>query len=190
MIDDTSNRLAIPHPVLLAMFGTPGSGKTHFAARLCQEERLFHLNSDRIRSEIAPVSTRSPEETATVFRVMDHVADEVLARGGGVVYDALFSRRVYRDRVREMARCRGAEYLLIWMRTPIETAIERVANRASQDAQTAAYFPPSTREKIQFISASIQEPEDEPFIEIDGTADYESQINQLIEYWRTQARNF
>jgi predicted kinase len=170
---------AFPAPLLIATLGVPGSGKTHFSRRLCREANLFHLNSDRMRSELSLSPTKIAEETAAVFRIMDFVADEVLLRGGGVVYDALFSRREYRKRVEAIAARRGARYMLLWFQTPYELAAERAESRVGTESEERAYYPLANRIDVSKAAATIEEPHDEPFV-VDGRASYDEQLESLL----------
>lgn len=74
--------------ILFATLGFPGSGKTFFSARFAKDFKIFHLNSDRVRSEIFPKPNYTAEENTAVFRTMDFIAEELLRIGISVIYDA------------------------------------------------------------------------------------------------------
>ncbi len=57
--------------ILITTFGYPGSGKTYFSERLAKEFNLFHLNSDKIRSEIFIKPNYSDEEHKAVLRFIN-----------------------------------------------------------------------------------------------------------------------
>lgn len=156
--------------------GFPGSGKTYFSSRYAKQEGLFHLNSDRMRLEMFDHPTYQPEEHRQVFRVMDYVAEELLSQKMSVMYDANLNKVIHRQKARDLANTCGAEVILLWFKTPVEVALERIARRG--DGQDK-YYRKVSPEVLYRMKDQLEEPQDEPHIVIDGTADYDTQYKQL-----------
>lgn len=167
-------------PFIFVTLGFPGSGKTYFSEKFSKEIRAFHLNSDEVRSAMFsnPVYTR--EEHDAVFKVMDYICEELIDKGISVVYDANNNRASKRKFLREISIKHNIKYLLLYFKTPIEIAKARNAEREGRAKVE--------EEVILRMERLIEEPaDDEPHVEIDGTAIWESQfeivkqrINELI----------
>ena len=117
-------------PILFATLGYPGSGKTFFSRHFSKETKFFHLNSDYLRSELFPKPIYSAEETNSLFKAMDYIASALLSKGVSVVYDANSTRIVYRKRLQNIAKKNNARYVLLWFKTPVEIALQRIKKRS------------------------------------------------------------
>lgn len=78
-------------PVLIVVFGLPGSGKSYFAKRLTERLRIEYVNSDTVRNEMEARRRYSDESRLRIYEAMKHRAEEFLSRGDGVVIDATFT---------------------------------------------------------------------------------------------------
>jgi aminoglycoside phosphotransferase family enzyme/predicted kinase len=108
-------------PFLIAVGGVAGSGKSTLAAALGRELAVPVIGSDRVRKAVAGIApgTRGGPELYTAEAV-DRNYCEVLARaatvlasGRGVVVDATFARRRWRQEAAERARTAGARFVLL-----------------------------------------------------------------------------
>jgi predicted kinase len=164
-------------PTLYITVGAPGSGKTHFAKYFCKDNNIFHLNSDRLRSEIFAKPKRTPQERQTIFNVMNYISEELLKRGTSVCYDANNNRKVHRLAKCEVAKKSGANYLVLWLKTPLDTAVKRASSRATHADK---YFHPISKDAVLKLKAEIEEPgPEENYVVIDGTLSYPEQLKQL-----------
>lgn len=128
-------------PVLVAIGGYSGSGKSTVAAKLAPTlgpppgARI--AASDRIRKKLWGVSaeTRLPMEAygadaaARTYAAMMQLAELMLAQGHAVVADAVFDRRVDRERIGEVARRAGMPFYGLWLQAPKDTLVQRVTER-------------------------------------------------------------
>lgn len=118
-------------PTLILLCGIPGSGKTHYAKRLLEDnyykDKTIHLSSDGIRKELyGDESTQG--DPGEVFSLMQKRAVEALNNGLNVIYDCTSITR--KDRAGIIFACpkfAKIECHIIW--APIETCIERDAAR-------------------------------------------------------------
>ena len=160
--------------VLIVTIGAPGSGKSYFAERICRDYRLIHLRSDRIRDHVFIRPTYSKAENNRLFGLMDFLTDELLSRGVGVVYDANATKRDFRKRLRGIARKHKATYVILWVHTPLKTALKR--------AQSRSYHPVGIP-VVLGIHRETEKPKSEPFIIFDGTKSYKTQKKLLSKYF-------
>lgn len=149
---DLAASLSSPRPPLLvAIGGYSGSGKSTTAAALAQGigpvpgARI--LSSDRIRKRLFGVApeTRLPQEayrpevSARVYAAQREEARQVLAAGHGVVADAVFARPDERAAIEAVAAACGVGFRGVWLEAPERTLVERVeARRGDPSDATAA----------------------------------------------------
>lgn len=128
-------------PVLVAVGGYSGSGKSTLAARLAPmlgpPPGARIAASDRIRKKLCgvPIETRlsveayGAEVSARTYRAMMQSAEATLSQGHAAVVDAVFDRRIDRERIGEVARCVGVPFCGLWLQAPQETLVQRVSAR-------------------------------------------------------------
>ena len=161
---------------LFITLGGPGSGKSFVAAWLCEEVSAVHLRADDMRLAMCGEDRlelhRKRSFINPLYGAMDYATKQTLAAGGNVIYDANVNRRSKRAALVAMADAAGVTTIVIYVKTPIETAEQRVLNRAEQGGQPIF-------DDIGFvrrITGHIEQPdENEHCIVIDGLADEASQ---------------
>ena len=102
-------------PLLIQLYGYPGSGKTYFARQLCDSVQAAQVQGDRIRSELFENPRYDKQENDVIAQLMDYMTEEFLSAGISVVYDTNAMRLTQRHALREMARKAHAQPLLIWL---------------------------------------------------------------------------
>jgi predicted kinase len=173
-------------PILFATLGYPGSGKTFFSRRFARDFGLFHLNSDRLRSEMFPEATRRSEENAAVFRTMNYLVEELLSRGVSVIYDANSTRRIFRRRYRQIAKKLGADYLLLWFRTPVETALRCLRKRAKLKSEALKRYHRPISDSVLFdIRAEDEPPVREPHVILEPGS-YQEQKAAVLKFLKSR----
>lgn len=137
---------------------------------------MLHIIADRLRFAIFTTPTYQPEEHKSVFRTMDYMAGEVLAKEMSVMYDANMSKAVHRQQKKELAAKCGANTVLLWFQTPFEVAWERINER---NTRQEPYVPFVGLDVLRRLQGEFEAPLNEPHIAIDGMASYEAQLDQL-----------
>jgi len=135
-------------PVLAAVGGFSGTGKTSFARAVAPSlgasPGAVVLRTDEARKRLAaagPVDRLPPEIYTAEFynRVYDSVfetARALLKAGRAVVLDATFTEPALRARAEALAAACGAPFHGAWLQAPIEVLEARVASRVG-DASDA-----------------------------------------------------
>jgi predicted kinase len=171
-------------PFILMFYGFPGAGKTYFARQFCEAVQAAHLQADRIRGELFEQPRYDKQENDVINQLMDYMAEEFLAAGVSVAYDANAMRAKQRLQLRELARRHGAKPVLIWFQTDPDTAYYRNAKRDRRrtDDKFAAQWDRETFEKIL---AYMQNPTPaEDYIVVSGKHLYDMQKSVVIRKMR------
>ncbi len=156
---------AVGGPVLIAVGGLSGTGKTAVARALAEATGFRLLASDPLRKaraglrpeEPGPPALYTPAARAAVYAALVAEADAALAAGESVILDATWARREDRARLAEIARRHRRPWLLVVCTAPEAVVRERLAQRAVEPsvsdarwetylAQRAAYAPPGPEE--------------------------------------------
>jgi predicted kinase len=131
------NHLPLPalrwqRPVLVGLFGLPGSGKSEIARYLANHLPLVVLATDAIR-----LRRGLPSGPAT-HSVTFEVSAVLLRQSFGIVWDGLHLRRTDRVRFREFAKEHGAHCVLIQASASDEILRRRLASRIARPDETVA----------------------------------------------------
>jgi len=152
--------LAPPPPVLAAVGGLSGSGKSSLAREIAPAlgaaPGAVILRSDEIRkrqagvapTKAAPRSAYSAQADAAVFEAMFATAEVLLRAGRAVVLDATFMRPELRARAEAVAAAAGAPFHGLWLDAPAAVLAARVAARSgdASDADVAVLRSQLTRD--------------------------------------------
>jgi len=146
--DAALDYLAPVAPVLVAVGGLSGTGKSTLAATLAPSIGLapgaLHIRSDVVRKRLMGVAetTRLPEEayrpevSDRVRARMDELARIGLSAGRAVVVDATHQSPESRAAIADLAHRIGVPFVGLWLDAPIDTLRQRVAQRTG-DASDA-----------------------------------------------------
>jgi uncharacterized protein len=128
-------------PTVLAVMGRAASGKSTLADGLGRELGLKVISSDRTRKELARVplfqrakgaarrSLYSEAMTNETYKKLFQHAKTQLDQHASLILDATFSRRRYRDELRQMLDSRRATYWFIEAEAPDEVVKQRLEQR-------------------------------------------------------------
>lgn len=167
-------------PVIILLYGFPGSGKTFFSRQLCEELQSAHLEEDRIRNELFEKPRFSKQENYALQRIMGYMSGEFLAAGISVIYDMNAMRFSQRHTVREIARRNKVDTLIVWFQLDADTAYLRNAkrDRRKMDDRFAAGY---NVEQFRELAAHMQQPEPtEDFVVVSGKHTYASQRGNVM----------
>lgn len=160
--------------VLVVVSGLSGSGKSTVAAALAERTGFAHLNSDRVRKQLAglaPTDRGGPDlytsaRNAATYAAMYAAAAEALAAGRGAILDATFQRRIHRDQAAAVAAAAGAPVLFVECRADDAVIRQRLAERATRDDDPSdADWEVYRRQRRAYQPVG----DDEPHVTVDTT---------------------
>ena len=141
-------RLSIPK--IYVFCGLPASGKTTLAKRTGDFLNVTPISSDRIRNEIAALisaetGVQDPGEGIYRENIKDRVYGKIaekaqgqLRKGNSVVLDASFSKKRWRDTVRQLSDEENAEYVFIECQARQEDLKKRLKSREEKETVSDA----------------------------------------------------
>ena len=126
-------------PIVIIVFGLPGTGKTFFASKLAERINAQHINSDRLRKELFPKRTYSDREKEMVYKKLLGKTKRAINKKANVVLDATFYKHEIRSRLLEEIKNK-AEIFFIEIRSDENIIRERLRHeRPYSDADFEVY---------------------------------------------------
>lgn len=167
-------------PVLIMLYGFPGSGKTFFARQLCEDMNLAHVYDDKIRNELFEKPMYDRHENEIVKNIMNYMTEEFLNTGVSVVYDANAMHTSKRRALRDLSLKFKAEPVLIWLQIDIESAFIRVVKRDKRKADDK-YASSMDRTTFESIVQNMQNPHfNENYVVLSGKHTYSTQKQMTL----------
>lgn len=158
----------VQSPILIVIFGLPGTGKTTLAKMLVPLLEIKHFNTDKLRGQINKRNEYDEEDKARVYNKILDLTRLEIEKGRSVLVDGTFYKRKLRMRFLELADRYDASVKWIEVCAREETIKKRVSKtRQYSEADYAVY----QKIKKQF------EPMKEPYLQL--FSDFES-ISQMI----------
>lgn len=173
------NKVDLTKPILLCLYGYPGSGKSFVARSLADSMQIAHVSADRIRSELFAAPRYDAQENAIVTHLMNYMTEEFLNAGVSVVYDANALRIAQRRTLRELAHKHNAQYLLIWLQIDPETAFARTQKRDRRTVDDR-HSEPQTQLTFDKQISGMQNPKDEQYLVISGKHAFVTQKSAIV----------
>lgn len=166
-------------PILIYLYGMPGSGKSLLSKNLSEELGAAHINSDKIRNTLFMQKTPNNNQNKIIINVMDMMAEEYMKLGVSVIYDISASRIMNRKSLREFARKFNFKDLLIWVQIDEETAKFRSQHRDKRK-QDDRYS--HNLDDVDFKNEidRMQNPVSEDPVVVSGKHHYNSQKNPIL----------
>jgi adenylylsulfate kinase len=150
--------------------GLPGCGKTtvtQVAADILRSKglKIKVLNIDDVRKVLTPKPTYSEEERAIVYGAIAYMAKLLADEGVNVLIDATGNLQKYRDLARELI----PDFAEIYLRCPMDVAMEREQARKGGNAPRGIYKKGMTGESSTVPGLNVPyEPPLHPIITIDA----------------------
>jgi prolyl-tRNA editing enzyme YbaK/EbsC (Cys-tRNA(Pro) deacylase)/predicted kinase len=130
----------VSHPILIAMAGLPGTGKSTLARRLAQEMGAVVLDKDRVRSALFPPEEieYSSHQDDLCFEILYQAASFLLAKNRCVILDGRpFLRAAQVERLVQFSVAASARLVIFLCACPEETARQRLEADAVQGTHPA-----------------------------------------------------
>jgi predicted kinase len=175
----SSNKITLTKPVLVYLYGFPGSGKSYVARNLTSTVQIAHVSADRIRSELFEQPRYDAQENAIIAHLMNYMAEEFLGAGVSVVYDTNAMRLAQRRNIRELARRNKAETLLVWLQIDPDSAYNRTQNRDRRTSDDR-FAQPQDRGSFEKQLSGMQNPQAEDYLVISGKHTFTTQKNAIL----------
>lgn len=176
-------------PVLFAIMGRVGTGKSTISARLAQELGWPFYSSDQIRKTLAglPVSERTPQEqrgrvyseemTERTYGELFRQGFEGAAKSGAAVVDATFSQRKHRDLLVNQCRSAAIKVQLVELTAPDEQIRARLRDREGGSSEISD----ARLEDFAELAEAYDSPsQDERVIRIGAVADVETTMRAFV----------
>jgi predicted kinase len=167
-------------PLLVMLYGFPGSGKSYVARQLSNHLQAAHVQGDRIRFELFEKPRYDKQENAVISQLMDYMTEEFLNSGISVIYDTNVLRAAQRHMLRETARKAHAQPLVIWIQIDFESAFNRTQKRDRRKTDDR-YAHIMDRNTFNDISAHMQNPTiAEDYVVISGKHVFSTQLSAIM----------
>lgn len=161
-------------PVLVALIGLPGTGKSYLAAELRRRTGFLVLESDTLRKVLFPRPRYSALESRRLFAAIHAAIDHLLAQRVSCILDATNLLEQYRRPLCEIAEERGAKLILIEVTAPRPEVHKRLSGRSryggTSDADIIVY------ERMRPQMEPVQR---EHFI-IDTSEDISDRLDEIV----------
>jgi predicted kinase len=173
------NKIVLAKPILICLYGFPGSGKSYTARKLAESIQLAQVSGDRIRSELFEHPRYDQQENAIVAHLMNYMTEEFLAAGVSVVYDANAMRIAQRRNLRDLARKNHAEYMLVWLQIDTDSAFARTQNRDRRTSDDK-FAQPQNMVSFQRQMSGMQNPQGEDYLVVSGKHTFATQKSAVV----------
>ena len=152
-------------PILIVIFGLPGTSKTTFATLLSNQLGIKHFNTDIIRSLSGKSQQYNEEDKAFIYDGMLNLVRLEFEKGKSVIVDATFYKKKLRKRFKDLAQEYDATVKWIEVCACEDVVKKRVSKkRRYSEADYAVYqiiksqFEPMQEEYIQVFSDQEETP--------------------------------
>lgn len=173
------SKTVIDKPIIIALYGAPGSGKTFVGRNLANALQVAHLSADRLRSQLFANPRFDAQENSIVRHLMNYMTEQFLSAGLSVVYDTHLPSSAERRRLRELARKHKADYLLVWLQIDNDSAFTRTQNRDHRTADDRD-AQEHTKETFDALVSAMQNPQAEDYVVISGKHAFATQKSAII----------
>ncbi|KZV27407.1 hypothetical protein F511_02516 [Dorcoceras hygrometricum] len=137
-------------PIIIAMKGHPGTGKSTLAAAIAKALRCPLIDKDHFRDCTQRIQQALPSSTANSllndlsYQAMWRVASTQLGLGLSVVVDSPLSRRAHLDRLLDLAAENGARVMVVECRAVDEDEWRRRLEARGRVAGAEKWHKPAT----------------------------------------------
>lgn len=174
------------HPLLIAMCGLPGTGKSHFASKLNEEIPLLILETDRLRKVLVPHPKYTTQEHRRVFNSCYQLIVFYLINGYSVLFDATNLNEEFRSYLYDISETTMAPLAIIHATAPQNTVRNRLKQRkAERHANTYS----DAGWLIYTRLATIQEPVQREHWAMDTSKNIQPVLDEVIDWAKSGGQN-
>ncbi len=174
------NKITPTQPLLIMLYGFPGSGKSYVARQLADQLKAAHVQGERIRNELFNNPQFDRSENDVITKLMNYMSEEFLGSGVSVIYDTNALRASQRHTLRELARHHKAQPIVIWLQIDTESAFMRTQRRDRRKADDKYSFP-IERKTFDNILGNMQNPTNaEDYVVLSGKHIFTTQLSAIL----------
>ena len=174
------NKITPTQPLLIMLYGFPGSGKSYVARQLADQLKAAHVQGERIRSELFDNPQFDRAENDVIAKLMNYMSEEFLGSGVSVIFDTNALRAAQRHALRELARRHKAQPIVIWLQIDTESAFMRTQRRDRRKADDK-YSYPIERKTFDNILGNMQNPTNaEDYVVLSGKHLFTTQLSAVL----------
>ncbi len=176
------------HPVLVAISGLPGTGKSFFSRRLAERVPLAVLESDALRKALVPSPLYTAKESDRLFQAIHEIIDLLLGQQVPALLDATTLMEAHREHLYQLADGHNAKLMLVLVEAPQSVVRQRLETRGKTPLrQDHSYADWDVYQRMR----PLQEPIKRNHIWVDTSADIEPVVEKVareIHLWTRQGR--
>lgn len=173
-------------PLLVAMCGLPGTGKSHFAAKLSEEIPLLILETDRLRKVIVPHPKYTTQEHRRVFNSCYQLIVYYLINGYSVLFDATNLNEEFRSYLYDISETTAAPLAIVHVTAPQNTVRRRLKERKA-DRHANTYSDAGWL--IYTRMTPVEEPVQREHYALDSSKNIQPILDQVIDWARSGGQN-
>ncbi|KAJ6685115.1 hypothetical protein OIU79_015232 [Salix purpurea] len=164
MVKGGENQVGVP--VIIAMKGHPGTGKSTLASSLASSLKIPLIDKDDVRDCTISIQNSSPATASKLlndlsYDVVWQIASTQLRLGLSVIIDSPLSRRAHLDRLVQVASSTGSLLVIVECKPLDEGVWRRRLEQRGRGAQ-ASWHKPSTWQDLERLLEGY-----------DGSTDYD-----------------
>ncbi|KAJ6405580.1 hypothetical protein OIU84_013529 [Salix udensis] len=164
MVKGGENQVGVP--VIIAMKGHPGTGKSTLASSLASSLKIPLIDKDDVRDCTISIQNSSPATASKLlndlsYDVVWQIASTQLRLGLSVIIDSPLSRRAHLDRLVQMASSTGSLLVIVECK-PLDEGVWRRRLEQRGRGDQASWHKPSTWQDLERLLEGY-----------DGSTDYD-----------------
>ena len=172
-------------PLLVAMCGLPGTGKSHFASKLSEEVPILIMETDRLRKVIVPHPKYTTQEHRRVFNSCYQLIVYYLVNGYSVLFDATNLNEDFRSHIYDISETTAVPLAIVHVTAPKNTVRRRLKDRKA-DRHSNTYSDAGWLIYTRMVP--VEEPVQREHYAVDSSHNIQPILNQVIDWARSGGR--
>ncbi|MEE8465304.1 MAG: ATP-binding protein [Dehalococcoidia bacterium] len=172
-------------PLLVAMCGLPGTGKSYFAAKLTEQVPFLILETDRLRKVLVEHPKYTTGEHRRVFSSCYQLIQYYLINGYSVLFDATNLNEEFRTYLYDIAEATAAPLALVHVTAPQDTVRRRLKQRKA-DRHANTYSDAGWLIYTRMIP--VEEPVQRDHFALDTSKNITPVLDEVVEWAKTSGQ--